>query len=460
MMECKDPLPEYERVAVFGMGASGIAVSRLLSRFHKAVLASDTAGESLRRELEEKLPAGVRLILGRNEIGDAQVIVTSPGLEPGSPIFEEAARRGVPVLAELDVAFRATGRPVVAVTGTDGKTTTTTLSSHILSACGVRNLMGGNVGIPFSQVVESSEDVDCFVVETSAFQLIFSPDFAPHILIATNIAEDHNEYFAGDRGRYIETKRRPLLKMSEGDVAILNASDGEIRRWGGITRAKVCWYGMSRQDIPQGCETYAYVDGGEMIFCHHGKTRRLELNRLKLKGEHNYQNVMGAVLGALCMGCDYEAAVASIDSYRLPPHRIELVCEKGGIRWIDDSKATNPHAAMAALRALEGPMVLIVGGVDKKLELGEWIDLISRKARHVMVIGALSERFCAQARARGIASELHLCGTLEEAVREGGKLACASGCGTVLLSPGCSSYDMFKSYRARGEAFAAAVLSL
>lgn len=454
----KDPLPKYHKIAIFGLGASGLAAAQLLAKFGKEIIASDSADESKRAEFEAKLPAGTRLILGHNEIADAEIIVTSPGLEPSTPIFEEARQKNVPVIAELELGFRAATKPIVAITGTDGKTTTTTLTSHILNVCGVANKLGGNVGIPLCQVVQE-EEPDCYVVETSAFQLVFCPEFKPHILIATNIAEDHSEYFKGDWDAYVATKRRPLGVMQASDLAILNASDPEIRGWRELTIANVAWYAEKRQDLP-GRETdlnddVAYVgEGAIQVDLSDGRNYSLHLDDLKLKGAHNAMNVMGSILACLEMGCKFDAIVAAIDSYQLPKHRIEHICTLNGVEFIDDSKATNPHAGMAALAAVDKPTVLIVGGVDKGLSMTAWIDAMQKNVRQIMLIGALTERFLAEAKWGDEPCPITLCKTLEEAVERGYAYARENGCEVVMLSPGCSSYDMFKSYGQRGDVFA------
>lgn len=458
-----DPLPKHSCVAVFGLGASGLAVAHLLDKFHKNIVASDIADESKRSEFKAKLPKNTRLVLGHNEIGTASVIVTSPGLEPTTPILLEAAARNIPVIAELEVGYRATEFPIVAITGTDGKTTTTTLTSHILNECDVLNHMGGNVGIPLSHVIQdTNKKVDCLVVETSAFQLVFCPQFKPHILIATNIAEDHNEYFKGDKNKYIETKRRPLQTMTSHDIAILNASDPEIRTWYQHTQAKLCWYGLSREEIPNNAMHYAYLDEAahEIRFIYQGQRHCLSLAQLKMPGKHNALNAMGAILAALYMGCSFDKIVKAIASYKMPSHRIQNIRTLNGISFIDDSKATNPHAAMAALQTIDEPTILIVGGVDKGLDLTEWIETMKKNVRQIMVIGALTDRFCREAIWNKIPCPLHRCNTLEEAVSRGYELAKIHECKAVMLSPGCSSYDMFKNYNQRGEIFAHAAQQL
>ena len=455
-----DPLPNHQIIAIFGLGASGIAAAKLLSKFNKTIVASDSADESKRAEFESKLPPGTRLILGHNEIADATVIVTSPGLEPSSPIFVEAASRNIPVIAELELGFRATTKPIVAITGTDGKTTTTTLTSHILNNCGVKNKMGGNVGIPLCQVVMEDDEPECYVVETSAFQLVFCPEFRPHILIATNIAEDHSEYFKGDWQAYVGTKRRPLGVMHEDDIAILNASDPEMRTWAQYTKGKCQYYGSAHSDIPDNTGDCAWFDANIIHFGHAQKTYDLPYDLPQFRGIHNVMNIMGAVLAALNMGCSFEDIANALKTYQLPHHRIEHICTHNGVEFIDDSKATNPHAGMAALAAIDKATVLIVGGVDKGLSLTAWIDDMQKNVRQIMLIGALTERFLREAKWGDKPCPITCCATLEEAVARGYDYAKSHGCEVVMLSPGCSSYDMFKSYTQRGDVFANAARSL
>ena len=350
--------------------------------------------------------------------------------------------------------------PIVAISGTDGKTTTTTLTSHILNECNVSNHMGGNIGIPLSHVIQTPNRADCFVVETSAFQLAFCPSFKPHILIATNIAEDHSEYFHGDWKKYVETKRRPLQTMTPDDIVILNASDPEIHQWGDMTLAKKCWYGAQRRDIPNDAVNFAYHEDGAIFVYFNTDLHCLPLDFLKIRGRHNIMNAMGAILAALCMGCTFDRITSALDTYKLPPHRIETICTHRGITFIDDSKATNPHACIAALDTIDEPTVLIVGGVDKGLSLGEWIERMKKNVRQIMLIGAITDRFCREAILSAIPCPIHRCATLEEAVRSGYELALKNECRVVMLSPGCSSYDMFKSYAQRGEVFARVALSL
>ena len=463
-MQGMDLLSKCTKVAVFGLGRSGIAAASLLARMGKKVIASDSADASRRDEFLSKLPAGTELILGENAIGDAGLIVTSPGLEPSSAIFAEARDRGIPVIAEMELGYLLADAPIVAISGTDGKTTTTTLTAHLLRSCGKKNLMGGNVGIPLCECLlepeENRTDLTCYVVETSAFQLCFCPEFRPHILIATNIAEDHAEYFHNDWDQYVSTKRRPLGNMGPEDIAILNASDVYIKTWDKTTKSRCIWYAESRADIPADARDFAWLDGDAVHFCFDGKNETLPMRTTKLRGKHNAMNVMSSVLAALCMGCAWEGIVESFATYALPPHRIQTICEKDGIEFIDDSKATNPHAAIAGLLTVDEPLILIAGGVDKGLSLTEWISLMKKNVRGLVLIGALTERLHREAEAGELACPIVRCKTLEEAVERSFRMAKELGASAVLLSPACSSYDMFRSYGERGDVFAKAAKNL
>lgn len=457
-MPSHDPLPKHQTVAIFGLAASGIAAAHLLASFNKTIIASDTAPESRRAEFLAKLPPGVRLVLGHNEIGAATIIVTSPGLLPMTPILLEAAERKIPVIAELELGVRATSLPIVAITGTDGKTTTTTLISHILAQCGVRNQMGGNVGIPLSHVVQNTDRLDVVVVETSAFQLIFCPTLQPHVLVATNIAEDHTEYFQNDKQKYIEAKRRPLRTMRANDIAILNASDPEICKWASLTLARRIWYGESKKDIPNHALDFAYLDGAEIVVYYEGVLNRFSIDTKRMPGQHNALNAMSSVLACLSLGCKFDDIVSAFSSYKLPPHRLQHIKTVDDIRFIDDSKATNPHAAIAALKTIDESLILIAGGVDKGLSLTEWIEAMKVNVRSLLVIGAITDRLVREAIWAAIPCPIHRCSSLDEAVVLAHCLAQKNDCRCVLLSPGCSSYDMFLNYEERGEAFAHAVV--
>lgn len=455
-----DPLPQHQRIAIFGLGDSGLAAAHLLAGFGKQIIASDIADESKRAEFLAKLPENTRLILGKNDPADATIIVSSPGLSPYTPVLIEAAKNKIPVIAELELAARTTRKPIVAITGTDGKTTTTSLIAHILNFCGLKNRLGGNIGIPFSHIVQDSPNLSCFVIETSAFQLPFCPTLKPHVLIATNIAEDHSEFFQHNWAQYVEAKRRPLAPMISSDTAVLNASDPEIRAWRNKTQAKIFWYALRQSDIPHDALNFAYIAPDGLHIAYDAQNLLFPNHLIHIKGEHNAMNLLSATCAALALGCKFEAILNSVPSFKLPPHRIEKVATLCGIDFYDDSKATNPHAAIAALKTLDEPTILIAGGVDKGLQLGDWIEAMRKNVKALYTIGKLSERLTSEVVRAGLDFPIYHAQSLQDATKRAFQSARAYNAHCILLSPACSSYDMFKNYEQRGEVFAQAALQL
>jgi len=450
----RDPLLGHERIAVLGLGSSGLAAAELLSLFGKTVIASDTRADLDVEAQRQKWAPSSQLVLGRNTLDGVTVAVVSPGIVPDSPIFAEAKERGIEVISELELAARATTLPIIAVTGTDGKTTTTTLIGHFLTASGLNPHMGGNIGTPLCQVVLERRS-GWLVVEVSAFQLLHSPKFAPQVTVATNIAQDHMDYFSGDWASYVEAKRRPLRQMREG-VAVLNLEDLEIASWSEGFGGEVTWYGKGADSQST---SGSWDENGDVVLRWGTTTKRLEASSISLLGYHNRLNIMAAGLGALACGAA-PGALESVRDYQAPAHRLQVVGTFEGVEYIDDSKATNPHAAQAALQTLSAPLILIAGGVDKGLSLEAWIDDMKGHVSALVLIGALSERLAREARARALTAPIHFAGSMEDAVRLSQELALSGETRCVLLSPGCSSFDMFASYSARGDEFQRAVRAL
>jgi len=437
----RDPLPHHQRVAVLG----------------KAVLASDANAHLDATALAARLP-GLEVHLGTNTLGDATAVVTSPGLPPDTPILVEAAAKGLEVIAEIELAFRATHLPMVAVTGTDGKTTTTLMTAHLLRAAGVTAHLGGNIGTPLSEVVLAAKE-GWLVVEVSAFQLPFAPTFAPQVLIATNIAEDHMDFFHGRWDDYVAAKRRPLTVMGPETTAVLNADNPVVRTWDRHGQAQVAWYGRT-SDLANAAGARAWVTPLSLHATLGEACVEVPLAALRIPGAHNQLNAMAALLGALATGVAPQPLGTALATFTAPAHRIETVRTIGAVSYVNDSKATNPHAATAGLMTVAAPVILIAGGVDKGLHLEAWIDSMAGRVEAVVLIGELKTRLAEAIRASGSPIEIHACATMDDAVDLAAGLAARHQAQTVLLSPGCSSYDMFTSYTHRGDAFRSAVAAL
>ncbi|MBA2662605.1 MAG: UDP-N-acetylmuramoyl-L-alanine--D-glutamate ligase [Bradymonadaceae bacterium] len=457
----RSPL-DLKRFAVFGLGRSGVAAANLLAGQEKQVVASDTRPkEALQAELAT-LDARVEVVYGRNEAANAEVVVLSPGLPPRLPVLAELRSLGIPAISEIELAFFASRAPFVAITGTDGKTTTTQLTGEIFEASGRPTVIAGNIGTPLCEVVEAVPENGIVVAEVSAFQLWSTFRFYPVVAGFTNIAADHLDYF-DDFADYVKSKHRLLRNLrNPDDWAVFNYDDPTIRAWAAEFGGKKVGYGsdvslLTECDIAlwtDGSALHARVDGQEITWL-------ARLADAPLKGHHNALNMMCAAGLALSCGVSFETIVGAIERFKPLAHRIEFCAERAGIKFYDDSKATNAHAALAGLRTMPTGFVAIVGGVDKGLDLGELAAYLASHAGGVVVIGEIRERLLKALAGAGMDSSfLGEAITMEEAVTEAFVRAQKGGAAAVILSPACSSFDMFKSYAQRGEVFQAAVLAL
>jgi UDP-N-acetylmuramoylalanine--D-glutamate ligase len=456
-------LDGYERYAVFGMGVSGVAAAEALARRGKAVVLSDVREPAGFEAIRSRLGAHVQLIIGRNEWRDAQVIIASPGMPPSLPIFAEINAAGVPVVSEVELAFDLSSAPFVAITGTDGKTTTTTLVGAIMEAAGVAHAVAGNIGLPLCEVVEQVPADGVIVAEISAFQLWSTHHFRPQAAAITNLAPDHLDYFP-DMTIYGEAKRRQFAFMGEGDIAVLSAEDALIASWAGAMPCQVAWYAVDAAKIPAEAPYALWEEGGRF----HARWAGRELGAwcegveaLPLQGRHQRMNMLCAAGLALARGVALDVIERALRGFKPLAHRMERVGQVGQVTFWDDSKATNAHAALAGLRTLPDTraLVAIVGGVDKGLPLDAMAAYLVSRASHVVLIGQLVPRMSAALEAAGMpAARRHEASSMEQAVSLAASLV--GDAGDVVLSPACSSFDMFKSYAHRGEVFQAAVAAL
>ncbi len=448
---------DASRVAVFGLGTSGVAAANLLASHGIRVLASDP-----RQALADQLGAlspQVEVRLGENSFEGCDVIVSSPGLPPSLPIFDAARAARVPIRAEVALAYEVARAPFVAITGTDGKTTTTSLTGDIFAAAGVHTVVAGNIGTPLCEVVAQVPAQGVIVAEISAFQLWSAGPFRARAAGITNVAADHLDYFQGDMRAYAEAKRLLLANATSEDCAVLNAHDAEVSGWGRGYPGRVIRYGLGADPDPSapdalwsdGERFFARLDGAPAVCW-------LEaLGSLPLQGPHQQLNMLCAAGLASARGVSLEVVARATRAFEPLPHRMQRVLEHQGVTFWDDSKATNAHAAMAGLRGVSGPLVTIVGGVDKGLDLAPMSALLCERASHVLLIGAIAARWRAQLEAQGYdPGRMHEVTSMEDAVQQAFALAKPEGA-SVTLSPACSSFDMFQSYAHRGRAFQAAV---
>jgi UDP-N-acetylmuramoylalanine--D-glutamate ligase len=436
-----------DRVFVLGFGLSGEAAARHLVRLGASVSVADRADDPLLRERSAALPEAHFLLgaadEGAAEASAADLIVASPGVPERSPALAAAREGSVPVWSEIELAFRMARAPIVGITGTNGKTTTTQMLAAALSAAGMRATAAGNIGHPLSDA--AVEDHEVIVAELSSFQLMHISSFRAPVGLLLNVAPDHIDRH-GSFTDYVAAKARLFENQAPEDVAIHHAdaacADAASRSRG----RRVPFDGASLPDAGAG------VDAEGWIVVPEGRV--LAGSRLRARGAPALANAVAAAAGACAFGAPVESVAAALSAFEPLPHRMELVAEIGGVAYVNDSKATNPHAVLAALDGLER-VVLIAGGRNKGLDLGA-ISTAAAKLVAVIAIGEsageIEEAF------RGSATPVERAAAMDEAVGLGASLATTGG--TVLLSPGCASFDMFVDYKARGEAFRAAVKRL
>ncbi len=431
---------DFETYDVWGMGVSGIAAANLLARHGKSVVLSDPKDEFAVEGVDER----VQLHFGSNHLSDGvQVVVVSPGLKPSLPVFDTVPD-GVHIVSDVDLAFDATETPFIAITGTDGKTTTTSLIEHILNSSDVKTLAAGNIGIPLCDVVEL--DFDVIVAELSAFQLWSCHHFRAQINVFTNIAGDHLDYFETFE-EYIEAKHRMVAFCNSDDIGIFNADDDVIAGWTADFEGQALTYGAASTT-----STHANVTRDGIEF----DGLQLALKETKLRGRHNALNLACAVMACRSFGVESHDIRTAAMSFEPLPDRIEPVRTVDGIEYVNDSKATNAHAAIAGINAIDGPLVVITGGVDKGLDLDGFVQVLAHRADALVVIGDLRDRLGAALNAKNL--DVTLADSMDEAVRVAAEKAKPGS--TVLLSPAASSFDMFASYKDRGKAFKKAVQAL
>jgi UDP-N-acetylmuramoylalanine--D-glutamate ligase len=443
------------KVLVLGLGESGMAAARLLAQKGARVSCSDSgSGDELGRRAAGLTRAGCRVELGGHTDSFAQgaeMVVISPGIDPGIPIVAKMKKSGIPVIAEIELAYRFCKNPVVAITGTNGKTTTVKLLEQILLESGRNAVACGNIGNAFSALVVDEEEPEVIVIEVSSFQLEGVIRFKPWIAVALNVSEDHIDRYER-MSDYVRAKAALFRNQTREDWAVVR--DEEVGLWRGqdALGTQSVFPFSSRKRLSEG----AYVEGGEIVVERKGKKEIVcRIDELYLKGGHNIENALAAAAAASLCGVGASAMERVLRKFRGLPHRMELVGNRNGITFINDSKATNPDAVLHALETVGDGIILIAGGRDKGFDYSVLRKEVTQRVKAVVLVGEASERM---KRALGDAAETYLARDLYEAVRKAAEIAVAGD--TILLSPSCSSFDMFRNFEERGEEFKRAVWSL
>jgi UDP-N-acetylmuramoylalanine--D-glutamate ligase len=441
-MEIKD-----KRFLVVGLGMSGLAVARFLKRRGAEVIITDKApAEALQNYLADAKELDVALELGGHRedlFTTADGIIVSPGVPLTIPPLRAAAAANVPIMGEIELAAGLITKPMVAITGTNGKTTVTTLVGDMLKQSGKHVFVGGNIGKPLIGFVDKGENADVAVVEISSFQLDGLVGIRPSVAVLLNIAEDHLDRYE-NFADYIQSKGKIFAAQEAEDTAVLNGSDFHVLQAAKTARSKKAYFN-SGQRISNG----VVARRGGLDIVQEGKViGGIEISQQYLLAPHNFENVSAAVLAALSAGGTIAGIQAAIDDFKGLPHRLEYVDTVDQVAYFNDSKATNPDAVRRALEWFSCPVVLLMGGQDKGCDYGVLKNVIREHARAVVLFGAAREKI--QVALNG-AVPMRTEETLPQAVRRARSLAAAGD--AVLLSPACSSFDQYENYARRGEDF-------
>lgn len=440
-----------QKVLVAGTGVSGIAAAKLLLSKGGEVVLYDGNEKLDPEELKKKFDEGatITFVLGelkKTDLLGVELAILSPGIPTDAPFVEMIRETGIPIWGEMQLAYHCAKGRMAAITGTNGKTTTTSLTGEIMKSFYDSVFVVGNIGEPFAFHALETTDETVTVAEVSSFMLETMTDFHPNVSAILNITPDHL-----DRHKtmecYIETKESITKNQKEGDVCVLNYEDPVLREFGETLKDIKVVYFSSLRTLKQGF----YLKEDEIVYNDGEKeTVIVNIHDLKLLGRHNHENVMAAVAISMNMGVPLEKIQKVIKEFKAVEHRIEFVTERFGVKYYNDSKGTNPDAAIQGIRAMNRPTLLIGGGYDKQSTYDEWIDAFDGKVKKLVLIGQTAEKIEVCAHKHGFMDTVR-CETFEEAIRYCYDHAVSGD--AVLLSPACASWGMFPNYEERGRIF-------
>ncbi len=446
-----------KRVTVMGLGrfGGGVAAVRFLAGKGARVTVTDLKDEAA---LADSVAAirnlGVDMHLGGHlgeDFREADLVLANPAVKPESTYLAMACKAHVPLTTEMSLFVALCPAVLVGITGSNGKSTTTALTAAVLERGGRRVWLGGNIGKPLIEHVEEMSDMDVAVVELSSFMLhaMASLGVSPRISIITNISPNHLDWH-GDFAAYAEAKRQIISFQEKDDFAILNEGDSILREWAGTLRSRILMFGC-RNGVGDGCR---FEDGALLSRSGDAVVKILDAAEVPLPGSHNLENVAAAAAAGIAAGCSPEAIRQAVMDFKPLEHRLELCGTVRGVRYYNDSIATTPESAVAALKSFSEPKTIIAGGYDKKQDMTEFAHECVLKAENVILIGktakAIGDKIAGFMVGRSC-PRLFFAASLREAVRIADQAS--GGCGVVLLSPACASYDMFDNFEHRGRSF-------
>lgn len=441
---------EGKRIFIFGTGISGIAAAKLLQKVDAKIIIYDENDKLNIDEIKAKLPENFNGTIYLGSIPEGlldtiDLLILSPGVPTDIDFVIRAKNKNIPVWGEIELAYCFSKGKIVGITGTNGKTTTTTLVGQIMKTYFDSVFVVGNIGIPYTDIACNTTDESVTVAEMSSFQLETIEKFKPNISAILNITPDHlNRHHTMEN--YIAAKQNITRNQTEEDICILNYEDETLRKMESDLKANVFYFSSLRP-----LEKGIYLEEDNIIY-NDGNTTTIVCNirELNIFGRHNYENVMAAVACGISLGVPMDIIKHAVTNFVAVEHRIEYVTTKNGVKYYNDSKGTNPDASMKAIEAMQTPTLLIAGGYDKNSQYDEWLDTFGDKIRYLVLLGQTKEKIAEVARRHGF-ENIIIVDTLKEAVEVCAKNARPGD--SVLLSPACASWGMFKNYEERGNLF-------
>lgn len=442
-----------KKFAVIGMGKTGIATAAFLGSRGASVVAADEKPVDAWGEAFGKLAGQAWLSVGAHDpsvLDGVDYVIPSPAIAPHSEILQAAQKKNIPILSEIELAYRFIRVPIVVVAGTNGKTTTTTLLGEILKQAGKKVFVCGNIGTPLIEYASLAQTDDFIVAEISSFQLQWIDTFRAHAAMLLNITCDHIDYH-GSFEAYRRTKARVFENQQKNDLAILNAEDETQQGLASSVKSQAVYF-SSRRELPQGI----FPDGADIVYRRpDGSEERYPAGMISMPGLHNVENVMAAIVAARFCGCAPESIIATVSHFRGLAHRIEFSGRKNDVEFYDDSKGTNVDAVVRALETFSKPVILLLGGRDKDGDFAVLRPLLGKKVRQVILFGEARDRIAPQIGTDvPVSKEPTLKAATLAAYRD------ARPGDIVLLSPGCASFDEFNNYKERGDRFKEVVRGL
>ena len=443
-----------KKISVIGAARSGIGAAKLVKKLGGTPFVSDfSPEEKLKDALYQLEKENISFEFGghSDRVYESALMIVSPGVPNDSQVLQNARAKGIKLISEIEFAFHYCKGKIIAITGTNGKTTTTSLCGHVFNTCGYKTHVAGNIGVAFSEIVIDVREGEFVSLEVSSFQLDLIENFKPTVAMILNITTDHLNRYENSLDKYAKSKQRIYENQDEKDFLILNKDSQAVMKYLSEHKSKSFFFSLNEEQN-DGC----FYSDGEVVFRLNGKESfHCSRNDINIRGEHNLANAMSVICSAKVFNLDNAGIVKGLKTFESVEHRLEMVREIKGVKYVNDSKATNVDSVWYALKSFDEPILLILGGQDKGNDYEQIKDLVIQKVKKIYAIGSSAEKVF-----NFFSSNVKV--DLEKTMEDAVKSACreAKEGDVVLLSPACASFDMFNNYEHRGKVFKEAVIKL